>query len=75
MVQILEPTRLKDLLMEVYGSERWADANKENKENNLTDPKNARLPHTTREQDARRPMGKPTLSLKETKEIILKKLF
>ncbi len=55
------------MLNEIYGSERWAGANKEDKESNAFDPKNARLPNTIREQDARRPRNRPTLRLKDPK--------
>lgn len=65
VVRFVDRARLKAMLNEIYGSERWADANKEDKGGKLSDPMNARLPHTTREQDARRPTEKPTLRLKD----------
>ena len=63
LLPFLEPAKLEEMLKDIYGSDRWADANKEDKEGNQQDPKNARLPNTMREKDARRPTEKPTLRL------------
>jgi hypothetical protein len=63
LVQFVEEAKLKSLISEIYDSEQWADANQEDKESNRTDPKNARLPHTQRERESRRPTDKLTLRL------------
>ncbi|MBI4579590.1 MAG: hypothetical protein HY718_07810 [Planctomycetes bacterium] len=67
VVELVDPAELKKMLKDIYDSRRWADANKEDKEGNLTDPKNARLPNTLRERDARRPTDTPTMRLKDPK--------
>jgi hypothetical protein len=67
LVQFVNPAKLRRMLGEIYSSERWADANTEDKEGNVFDPMHARLPNTRRERDARRPTKKPTLRLKDPK--------
>jgi len=67
VVQVIDPARLSALLNDIYidRSERRPDASREDTQDNTSDPRNARLPDTLRERNARRPMEQPTLRLKD----------
>jgi hypothetical protein len=68
VVDFVDPPKLRRMLGEIYGSERWADASDaDDTSGSIRDPANARLPSKRRERDARRPTQNARLRLKDPK--------